>query len=61
MKMSVMAVGVVTVAWCLFFMDRYVLGEDDFQGLLDLEETPSPNPLMVDLTLTPGAAAKGAG
>ncbi|XP_002280865.3 pectin acetylesterase 3 [Vitis vinifera] len=60
MKMSVMAVGVVTVAWCLFFMDRYVLGEDDFQGLLDLEETPSPNPLMVDLTLIPGAAAKGA-
>ncbi|KAJ9696811.1 hypothetical protein PVL29_008826 [Vitis rotundifolia] len=60
MKISVMAVGVVTVAWCLFFMDRYVLGEDDFQGLLDLEETPSPNPLMVHLTLIPGAAAKGA-
>ena len=61
LEMWVMAVGVVAVAWCLFFVNGHVLGEDGFQGLMDLEEIPSPNPLMVDLTLIPGAAAKGAG
>lgn len=59
--MSATVVGVVVVVWGLVFMNGFVLGEDVYDGLMGLGETPSPNPLTVKLTLIEGADAKGAG